>query len=423
MAERFLTSSRAVESREEPMSEGSEQETEKRGRPGEGLGQTVVDFLSSVGRPTEASMYLSLFRSLPRGRFAVVAVSGEVLSESLHSLTAQLRLLLALGLYPVLAAGFDAEIEQDALEDFRLLLEEADVPAELCQAEASAIELALSASRVPLVRIADTGARGAAALEQLVVAMAPRKVVVLRSRGGVGPQGGAPLEIEPGHVLRTNRGGISALNVTRDMSLLLSSGVVTEEERDWLGLGERLLRALSLSGVTRSTVSYASPHSLLRELLTVKGEGTLLKLGSVISEEAVTTEAMHRIERLLRESFARTVRPEFFSRPMKLLLIEQHDRGLALLQEGVHGDYLSKFAVLPVARGEGLGQDLWWEIRKRTNCFYWRSRPDNPINGWYRTVCDGMQRTEHWRVFWCGVDAAAVPTVIGDALLRPYDFE
>ena len=47
---------------------------------------------------------------------------------------------------------------------------------------------------------------------------------------------------------------------------------------------------------------------------------------------------------------------------------------------------------------------------------------DNPITGWYMSLCDGMQRTAQWHVFWRGVDAARVPDLVAEALARPADF-
>jgi acetylglutamate kinase len=97
---------------------------------------------------------------------------------------------------------------------------------------------------------------------------------------------------------------------------------------------------------------------------------------------------------------------------------------MALLEPGARGvTYLSKFAVLPFARGEGLGQDLWWEMRKDTPELYWRSRPDNPINGFYLSTCDGVHKTQDWHVYYCGVDAGLVPDLVADALARPVDLK
>jgi acetylglutamate kinase len=53
---------------------------------------------------------------------------------------------------------------------------------------------------------------------------------------------------------------------------------------------------------------------------------------------------------------------------------------------------------------------------------FWRARHDNPINGWYVSLCDGMVRGPDWHVFWRGVDPSRVPDVVSEALARPVDF-
>ncbi len=93
------------------------------------------------------------------------------------------------------------------------------------------------------------------------------------------------------------------------------------------------------------------------------------------------------------------------------------------METGHSVPFLSKIAVLPVARGEGLGQDLWWALTREHTAFYWRSRADNPINGWYTTVCDGMHRGPEWHVYWRGIGSGDVPRLVSDAIARPADFE
>jgi len=93
------------------------------------------------------------------------------------------------------------------------------------------------------------------------------------------------------------------------------------------------------------------------------------------------------------------------------------------MEPGLGAAFLSKFAVLPIARGEGLGQDLWWALSRENPSFYWRSRSDNPINGWYTTVCDGVHKGREWNVYWRGIGSVQIPNLIADAIARPADFE
>ena len=406
---------------------------------GSSTGQAVLSFLETVGRPAEGEMYLRLFRATPRGRFALVLATREVIVESGATLVAQIAYLWDLGLFPWLLLAGESPLTAREIAPFRAALREAHVDTELIVESdgvdpAGLAEQAADRGALPIILGRDPppgpgpkGEEGAAAprglLATVVALMKPRKVVVLRSRGGIGPHGDAPIELEPGHWIPTHSAGIGVINVVRDLEMLTARAVITSEERAWLDQAEAVLRTLSEAGVRSTTISFASPFSLLRELFTVKGEGTLVKLGSVIVRLASYADGpRERLRALLTESFGRELRDRFWERPPELVLVEEHFRGSAILERGITGSFLSKFAVLPVARGEGLGQDLWWEIRKQTPAFYWRSRHDNPINEWYRTVSDGMQRAGRWQIFWSGIDVADIPRVITDCSERPADF-
>jgi acetylglutamate kinase len=55
--------------------------------------------------------------------------------------------------------------------------------------------------------------------------------------------------------------------------------------------------------------------------------------------------------------------------------------------------------------------------------FFWRSQKNNPFNDWYIKVCDGMQISGTWRVFWKGLNAPELPSAILAAASAPVDFE
>lgn len=388
------------------------------------LGHAVLRFLRSVGRPEEAEAYLGLFRSLPRGRFALIVPTDQVLFESSATLAEQLSFLTELGLYPSVVLGAFGPIDPELEGYLWTALHEAGVPADVVPVRpgegAAQAEPVLSESHLPILRL-EGGGRDP--LPGLVASMKPRKVIVLRSEGGLGPHEHGRLELSPGHVLLTRQSGIFAVNLRSDREALFESQALSADEREWLERAESWLSVGDGLGANSTTVSFAAALSLLRELFTVRGEGTLVKLGSVVLRCASYAEADRTLlEQLITESFERPVKPAFWQREPARFYVEQAYRGLALLEPGALGvTYLSKFAVLPFARGEGLGQDLWWEMRKDTPELYWRSRPQNPINGFYLSACDGVQKTDAWHVFWCGVRPDLVPALCQDALSRPLD--
>ncbi len=388
------------------------------------LGQTVLTFLENVGQRSEAEMYLRLFRGLERGRFAMVAPSASVLRESSGTLAEQLSFLKQLGLYvSLVVGGTDAPSDEElgwlfeALEGAELSPERLPVAADCLRQARSSFD----AERLPVFVFEEPSREQ---LAELASEMRPRKVVLLRAEGGLGPHGTSGIEVSKGHFLLGHDSGLAVINLRSDQRPLLAGGFLNAADEDWLGLSRQLLEALADGNSPVTTVSIASPLSFLRELFTVRGEGTLVKLGAALNHfDSYDELDKPRLEQLLSESFGRRVLPGFFDRPPERVYLERDYRGVALLEPGSGASFLSKFAVLPVARGEGLGQDLWWALSREHAAVYWRSRADNPINGWYTTVCDGMHKGAVWHVYWRGVTPADVPRLIEDATARPPDFE
>jgi hypothetical protein len=122
---------------------------------------------------------------------------------------------------------------------------------------------------------------------------------------------------------------------------------------------------LDAVGSSSLLVSVTSPLNLLKELFTVKGAGTLIKAGTEIQRrDAYTEQDVARLRPLLEESFGRTLSPDFFERRPLAVYIEASYRGAAILHAATPAPYLSKFAVLPEAQGEGIGHDLWHAIER-----------------------------------------------------------
>ena len=65
---------------------------------------------------------------------------------------------------------------------------------------------------------------------------------------------------------------------------------------------------------------------------------------------------------------------------------------------------MDKFAVKAGARGEGLGNAIWNRMTIDHKKVFWRSRPNNSINLFYKNVCDGFQKTKDWNIFWIGIN-------------------
>lgn len=386
--------------------------------------ETVLTFLESVGRRSEAELYLSLFRKLPKESFAIVVVGEAALSSLRGSVVEQLRFLadLDLGVAIVLGTWSQGESEEAAETMAFSLMRRALTPAHFLLDQpglGQALMTALRRKEVPLVKVnvSDPFVRIGALAEQL----GTRKIVLLRRQGGLGPHDVQRIELGSGHFLPAHAGGISVVNLRTDHDALMASGLLAPADVDLLASVRTILERANLPS---TTLSVTSPLALLNELFTVRGAGTLVKLGSAIHRHTRYADVdQNRLALLLESSFKRPLVPGFFDTAPIAIYLEEGYRGAAIVQPGHRGAFLTKFAVDPLAQGEGIGQDLWRAMYREQPRLYWRSRSQNPIHSWYQTVCDGFHRDGEWSVFWRGYPAKLVPNLVKDALGRDIDFE
>lgn len=387
------------------------------------IAEAVLHFFENVGQRSEAEMYLRLFRAEPEGAFAAVVPSREVIRESSGTLAEQLAFLRQLGLFPSLLVGAHEPLSTEEQGWLLEALEYVELRPKFYHAEqADCLRQAQEAYRSQELPVILFERPSDQRLDELLVEMQPRKLLHLRAEGGIGPHGGSGVELSPGHFLLGHESGLAVINLRSDYDALLAGGYLSEPDVLLLSRCRQTLAKLSALESRAATISVVSPLSLLRELFTVRGEGTLIKLGSAISRLSGFHELdTLKLEGLLIESFGRHVREGFFDRAPLCIYLEDDYRGVLLLEPGQGAAYLSKFAVLPVARGEGLGQDLWRSLVKEHPKVYFRSRPDNPVNAWYASVCDGMQKTDRWNVYWRGLLPSEIERAVSDALARPVD--
>jgi acetylglutamate kinase len=351
-------------------------------------------------------------------------VREPALAATPGSLVEQLSFLSDLGLYAAIVLGawssqqysksaqeFAAHLTRRGLRYSLLSLRDAEL--------ATAVKKSLTESSIPIIQadLEDPFER----IAQLAKELTTRKLVILRQRGGLGPHGAQQLTLAPGHILPTHAGGISVVNLRADLAALMASQTLDSHDSEVLSCSESLLRRVHSSS---TTLSVTSPLALLSELFTFKGAGTLVKLGSHINHFSdYQSVNKPRLTQLLQASFQRPLTRHFFETKPVALFLEENYRGAAILQSGMDGAFLTKFAVDPVAQGEGVGQDLWRAMHKTTPKVYWRARRSNPILTWYKAVCDGFINQDTWTVFWRGYPPAQVPALVSDALARPVDFE
>ncbi|MEI9940805.1 MAG: hypothetical protein WDO69_26615 [Pseudomonadota bacterium] len=397
--------------------------------PASAAAEAVLTFLESVGRRSEAEFYLRLFLKLPPESFGIIAPGATVIRYALGSLVEQLKFLADLGLHaPVVLGLYDPERGATSSERLikRLQLSGTDpYPHEMGEADlAEKLRAELRADRLPVVHFRPVEAQTIEdrlnELGALAKALDTRKFVLLRRRGGLKPLTRGKLEMAPGYFLPTDGGRISIINLRTDRAGIIAGKTLPKRDSELLAAAERLI---DLSQPTPILASITSPLNLLKELFTVKGAGTLIKLGSAVSRHrSYVNLDIERLRRLLEASFGRGLDEAFFERTPLAVYVEADYRGAAVVAHGSPVPYLSKFAVEPEAQGEGMGRDLWQAISRDYPALYWRGRADNPIASWYASVCDGMVRLPEWNVYWRGIETHKIPDVIEAARSHPADF-
>lgn len=387
--------------------------------------ETVLTFLESIGRRSEAELYLQLFRGLPKQSFAAISISGPLLDYACSSIVEQLRFLSELGLYtPLLLCLDPAPLPADGEDVLLKRLSAAGLRPATYQKFSGkmigAVGADLQRERTPVVRFEQDldERRRFELVSQMMRELQTRKLVILRREGGIAPSRRRWLELEPGHRLQVLSGGVSVVNLRTDFALLSSCRQVSDGDKHLLQRARDVLAPLP----KQRHVSVASPFNLLKELFTVRGGGTLIKAGAAIERYDSYAEVdLARLRGLLEQSFGKRLVSDFFERAPLAVYLEQNYSGAAVLHPSSLGAYLTKFAVQPVARGEGIGQDLWQALSRDFPRLLWRARPDNPIVSWYASMADGLLRLPEWHIYWRGIGAREIPEVVSEALEKPVD--
>ncbi len=366
------------------------------------LNKTLRLFLDSIGRREEYEYYIERFQAAHEGGFAVLCPDSDGFADVASVFAFDIGFLLRLGLDPViLLSGGQAEAMLDMLcvESHPFDVERL-AAARVRQPDAAAdigacIARSRAGGRCAVLVCAELEREDC--LRALVPAVT-RRVHIIRVQGPLHDAAGNELSYH--YVTRADRAPLAA------------------EDEPVAALAGRLL-----ARVPGAHVSVASPLRLLEELFTVKGSGCIVRLGARISRyDDMTQVDTVRLVALLESSFGRSLAGRAFLSHVAEAYIEDQYRGAALLERHDAGMYLSKFAVDEGARGEGLAVELWRELTARHPSVFWRAWATNPINQWYEKQADGYFRDGMWKIFWRGVTASQIPSLVDYALSRPEDF-
>ncbi len=389
--------------------------------------EAVLTFLESVGRRSEAELYLRVFRELPRESFAIIAPGAPAVLRGQGALSMQLGFLQDLGLSATVVVGlFDPAEAGVSAERLFKRLEAAGVRASRAKpSEPGLVERLrseLGQGAFPIVELGPDLSlpRRIEWFCELSAAFDSRKLCLLRRRGPLRVESERSSSLAERHMIPVEGGAISLINLRTDAELL--------DSRRWLrkpdaALLEAAREVLSASRARRLVVSVTSPLDLLRELFTVRGAGTLIKRGTAIQRVSTYSQIdAKRLHELFKLSFTHPLQKDFFDKPAAAIYVEEDYRAASVVLDTEVVPYLSKFAVDPELQGEGIGRDLWQVLARDFPTMFWRTRAENRISSWYSGLADGLWRGAEWHVFWRGIEPARMPSVVEYALGLPDDF-
>jgi bifunctional N-acetylglutamate synthase/kinase len=408
----------------------------------------IARLLTNIGSRKEVEQYLRYYTNADAPKFAVVKVSGALVDRSLDALASSMTFLARVGLVPIVVhggnvqldraleqAGLDVpvvrglrkmtpatlEIARRVLHDTNLRLVEAleslgtrarpftsgvldarkvesaelGLIGEVAAVRESAIAQTAASGVLPIVAPLGETAKGQILVihadrvaSAIAHALKPHKVIFLNEVGGIVDGTGA---------IR------SAVNLAEDYDELITDDTLGPEARHKLIEIKELLSKLPPT----ASASITSPEHLAKELFTHGGHGTFVRRGEkVVCHDSWEHVDLPRLRALLEACFARRLDPAYFEQkdPYRVYLAESYRATAILTME--HGvPYLDKFAVTNEAQGEGIGGSIWQRLRRENEKLFWRSRANNPINGWYAQKADGLYKSDKWWVFWCGMSA------------------
>ncbi len=163
---------------------------------------------------------------------------------------------------------------------------------------------------------------------------------------------------------------------------------------------------------------------LLKELFTVKGAGTLLRIPSRIlhlEKSQIHPELSLKIKQIIEHSFQKKLKPYVLEKISDVYL-DSEFQSLVLLEKYEFGYYLSKFAVSFEARGKGIALDLWNHLLSKNLPLFWRAKQKNSIWRWYQKISDGMLKKDLWYIFWKNIDINHLTKIIDFIYQREEDF-
>ena len=406
---------------------------------------TILKLLGAIGSEKEINKYIEKFSS-PEQRFAVIKVGGSVIDNDLENLISSLVFLNQVGLKPVILHGagpmLSAALEEKKI-DFSFIdgqrvtsLEVRDVAYSVFKETNKKIVEALETqgakahgliSNIFECTMADPSLGYVGSIQSVDINLI-NEVLELDSIPVI-----APVGFQDNEVLNINADIatvelVKAINPYKAIFLSEIGGIFNKTGQLIpninlaLEYNELMQEKWLHSGMKLELEQITQPINLPKELFTDSGSGTLIKHGySVVQHQLPDKDVEDQFRKIVETSFKGKLVDNFFNSPKDLnIFMTSCKRATIAISNDFTIPYMDKFGVIPEAKGEGLGAGIWHEMRKVYPQVFWRSRPNNPINSFYTSICEGCQKQDEWHIFWIGIsDYSALKDCIEYAINKP----
>jgi bifunctional N-acetylglutamate synthase/kinase len=407
--------------------------------------QVVRQLLLGMSEGREVRAYLQKFSEMDRARFAIIKVGGAILQEEMPALAGALAFLQKLGLAPIIVHGggpqIDAALSEHNIETRRH--EGLRITSEAAMQVIAKTLRSLSLDLLQAIRAkgGHATAMGAGVTQAKVVdaellgRVGEPDVLDLRAVHEAADEGSIPVltclgETPDGALVNINADALVAAltQALRPQKIIFLTGtgaildgqsapisfihLANDYDRlmkmDWLAGGMRLklqqIKTLLDDLPLSASVSITRPASLVKELFTHGGSGTLVRRGEqIMTIKDKTALDQGRLTGLIEGAFGRTLKAQYWQDlTLERAIVSKQLRAAAILTPLDGALYLDKFAVNEDARGEGLGAAVWEKLTTDAPVLFWRSRPDNSFNAFYQSSAQGSAHEGDWRIFWRG---------------------
>lgn len=370
-------------------------------------------FFDLTGNEADSLIFLKSFRSIDPEKFLLIYISPEVVIESFNPFFYDITMLHSLGLIPVIL------LTQDSISYIELFYQTVFQSGDRIKSKeepkcdkiflkndfSSKVKISIEKKHIPFL-ILESEENLFDSISYAINSLKSTKFLFLSILGALRNQ-------------KTNE-KVPMINIRSDYPTILEENWFKKEDLNLLNEFNELLEIKVNHTIN---IAITTPMTLLKELFTVGGSGTFIKLGSEICHFASIQELNEeRLQNLLESAFRKQIEPKFLKTKIDSIFLEANYRGAAILKQIEHGYILSKFAVDEIARGEGIGRDIWNEMKKKHQTIFWRARSGNQINKWYAKECQGMDKGAEWNVYWIHLEVDKIPAVCKFLRSQPKDF-